>query len=59
VVGIFPNRGSLVRLTSMVLAEQDDEWATADRRYFTAEFMRLVDVEEESEDRHELLAQIA
>jgi transposase-like protein len=59
VVGIFPDRTSLIRLTGMLLAECDDEWATADRRYFTAESMLLVDVEEGGEVRHELLAQIA
>jgi putative transposase len=49
VVGIFPNRRSLLRLVGTLLAEQDDEWAVG-RNYFSAESMALIDAPRSTEE---------
>lgn len=59
VVGIFPDRRSLLRLVGMLLVEQDDEWTVADRRYFSLESMRRLYEAEGGEVPGELVAAIA
>jgi hypothetical protein len=48
-----------MRLVGTLLAEQDDEWQVADRRYFSIGSMTKVDILEGGEDPKELLAAIA
>jgi putative transposase len=59
VVGIFPNRASLVRMVATLLQEQDDEWQVADRRYFSSGSMAHIDELGGGDTPKELLAAIA
>jgi transposase-like protein len=58
VVGIFPNPAAVIRLVGAVLLEQDDEWAVAERRYFSAESMKLPPTPLLSTTTQEILAAI-
>jgi putative transposase len=61
VVGIFPDRGSIIRLVGAVLAEQNDEWSEG-RRYLGLDILaksRLVLITTNRDTKEETIGSIS